>query len=298
MTTTAIDGILKGAIDVHTHSGPSPMPRQIDHVEAARQAAEAGFRAILVKCHYHSTVTDVLAMGPQLAGIPTQVLGGVALNTVAGGLNLHAVDLAVRLGGRMVWFPTISARAHLDHAAHNENTRSHFTPLGMLPQEPVPVLDEAGDVLPEVRTILEYTRDAGVAVSMGHLDAASATAVIEAAHELGQRRILVSHPNYIAGIDHALAKRLAALGTVFDQPIAMYDKLGERTLFPLEDLLAWIDAVGPEHTVLGSDLGQQGNPLPMEVYRSIVPRLLDAGVGEADLRLMLAMNPARLLGLD
>jgi len=294
----AIDQLLHGAIDMHTHSGPSPMPRRINHVEAARQAAEAGFRAILVKCHYHSTVTDILAMADQLADIPTQVYGGVALNTVTGGLNLHAVDLAVKLGGRMVWFPTISSTAHLEHAAHNENTRSHFTPLGMLPQEPVLVIDESGEVLPEVRTILEYTRDAGVAVSMGHLDAISATAVIEAAHEIGQRRILVSHPNYIAGIDHERAKYLAGLGAIFDQPIAMYDRLGAPTLFPLEELVGWIDAVGPEHTVLGSDLGQQGNPLPIEIYRSILPRLLDAGVGEADLKQILQVNTAFLLGLD
>ena len=295
---TAVDTLLNGAIDVHTHSGPSPMPRRIDHVEAARQAAEAGFRAILVKCHYHSTVTDVLAMADRLADIPTQVFGGVALNTVTGGLNLHAVDLAVRLGGRMVWFPTISSTAHLDHAAHNETTRSHFTPLGMLPQEPVVVIDESGEVLPEVRRILEYTRDAGVAISTGHLGAASATAVVEAAHEIGQQRILISHPNYVVGIDHKLGKHLASLGAVFDQPIAMYDKLGADTLFPLEELLGWIDAVGPEHTVLGSDLGQQGNPLPVDVYRHIVPRLLDAGISEADIRQMLAVNPARLLGLD
>ena len=295
---TAVDTLLNGAIDVHTHSGPSPMPRRIDHVEAARQAAEAGFRAILVKCHYHSTVTDVLAMADLLKDIPTEVYGGVPLNTVTGGLNLHAVDLAVKLGGRMVWFPTISAGGHLDHAAHNENTRSHFTPMGMLPQELVPVIDEAGEVLPEVRRILEYTSAAGVAVSTGHLDAVSATAVVEAAHEIGQKRILVSHPNYIAGIDHARAQHLADLGTVFDLPIAMYDKLGEKPMFPLEELLGWIDAVGPDHVVLGSDLGQLGNLLPMEVYRDIVPKLLDAGLPEKDLRQILAVNPAVLLGLD
>jgi dihydroorotase-like cyclic amidohydrolase len=295
---SSTDTLLKGAIDIHTHSGPSPMPRRIDHVEAARQAAEAGFRAILVKCHYHSTVTDVLAMASQLEGIPTQVFGGIALNTVTGGLNLHAVDLAVRLGGRMVWFPTISSTAHLEHAAHNETTRAHFTPLGMLPQEPVLVIDESGAVLPQVRQILEYTRDAGVAISTGHLDAISATAIVEAAHEIGQQRILISHPNYVVGIDHERGKYLASLGAVFDQPIAMYDRLGDKSLFPFEDLLGWIEAVGPEHTVLGSDLGQQGNPLPVEVYRHIVPRLLDAGVSEEAIRQMLAVNPARLLGLD
>ncbi|HWL02810.1 MAG TPA: DUF6282 family protein [Microbacteriaceae bacterium] len=295
---SAVDALLKGAIDIHTHSGPSPMPRRINHVEAAQQAAEAGFRAILVKCHYHSTVTDILSMEAQLAGIPTQVFGGVALNTVAGGLNLHAVDLAVKLGGRMVWFPTISSTAHLEHAAHNETTRAHFTPLGMLPQEPVPVIDDSGTVLPEVRAILEYTRDAGVAISTGHLDAASATAVVEAAHEVGQRRIMISHPNYIAGIDHELAKRLTTLGAKFEFPVAMFDKLDMPTLFTLEDLVGWIDAVGPEHALIGSDLGQAGNPLPVEAYRSLLPRLLDASVSEDAVRLMIQTNPAFLLGLD
>lgn len=148
---TAIDELLHGAIDLHTHSGPSPMPRRITHVEAARQASEAGFRAILVKCHYHSTVTDVLAMAPELDGLDTQVFGGVALNSVTGGLNPHAVDLALRLGGKIVWFPTISSAAHLAHAKTNAKTRSHFQPLGMMAQEEVPVLDDDGEVLPRVR---------------------------------------------------------------------------------------------------------------------------------------------------
>jgi len=295
---SAADALLKGAIDIHLHSGPSPMPRRINHVEAAQQAAAAGFRAILVKCHYHSTVTDVLAMEAQLRDVPTQVFGGVALNTVAGGLNLHAVDLAVRLGGRMVWFPTISSTAHLEHAAHDAGTRSHFTPLGMLPQEAVPVIDEAGTVLPEVRAILAYTRDAGVAISTGHLDAVSATAVVEAAHEIGQRRIMISHPNFIAGIDHDLAKRLTALGAKFEFPVAMFDKLDLPSLFTLDDLLGWIDAVGPEHALIGSDLGQAGNPLPVDAYRSLVPKLLDAGVSDDAVRLMIQANPAYLLGLD
>jgi hypothetical protein len=61
---SAVDSLLIGAVDLHCHSGPSPMPRRITHAEAARQADEAGFRAIVAKCHYHDTVTDILAMAP------------------------------------------------------------------------------------------------------------------------------------------------------------------------------------------------------------------------------------------
>jgi hypothetical protein len=118
---------------------------------------------------------------------------------------------------------------------------------------------------------------------------------VEAAAGAGQTRILISHPNYIAGIDHDLARYLAARGAVFEHEIGMYDN---DKLFPLDVLLGWIDAVGPEHTVIGSDLGQAGSQLPIEGYRSLLPRLLDAGITEGDVRLMIGGNQARLLGLD
>ena len=56
--------------------------------------------------------------------------------------------------------------------------------------------------------------------------------------------------------------------------------------------------IGPEHTSLGSDLGQVNNPLPIEAYKQIVGNLLDSGVREKDIQLMIRDNPARLLGLD
>ncbi len=71
----ALDRILKGAVDMHCHSGPSPFPRKMDHVEAAKQAESVGMRAIVVKSHHHPTVMDVRAMAPQLAGVRTQVFG-------------------------------------------------------------------------------------------------------------------------------------------------------------------------------------------------------------------------------
>jgi hypothetical protein len=46
----------------------------------------------VAKCHYHDTVTDILAMAPLLAGLKVQVFGGIALNSQNGGLNPFAVD--------------------------------------------------------------------------------------------------------------------------------------------------------------------------------------------------------------
>ena len=49
-----VAGLLVGAVDLHCHSGPSVMPRCIDHIEAMKQAADVGFRAVLIKDHYYS----------------------------------------------------------------------------------------------------------------------------------------------------------------------------------------------------------------------------------------------------
>ena len=88
MSAEVVARVLKGSVDLHVHPAPSPLPRRVDAVEAARAAEGIGMRAIVVKSHHHSTVTDVLALdGNGLDGLPVRVFGGIALNSAVGGLN-------------------------------------------------------------------------------------------------------------------------------------------------------------------------------------------------------------------
>jgi len=107
--------------------------------------------------------------------------------------------------------------------------------------------------------------------------------------------VLFSHPNYVNGIDKDKALSMARAGAYVEHCVVMYDN---EKIFPLSVLLEWIDAIGPEHTVLGSDLGQVGNQLPVEGYRSLLPKLLDSGIAESDVKLMISRNPGRLIGLE
>ena len=291
----AVENLLSGAIDLHCHSGPSPMPRRITHVEAAEQAAAHGFRAIVAKCHYHDTVTDVLAMAPQLAGVKTQVFGGIALNSQNGGLNPHAVDRSLKLGGKVIWFPTISSGTHLCHASHDPKVQSHFQPLGMMQSDEVPMFGEDGELRPEVHKIIGQAKEAGALISTGHLGPKPARALVEAAAAAGHTRIILSHPNYVVGVEGDDALHITGLGAVIEHELAMYHN---DKIFPFKTLLEWIELVGPDHTSLGSDLGQVGNPLPMEAWVGVVGRLLDSGVTEGDVKKMIQDNPARLIGLD
>ena len=291
----AVEELLVGAVDLHCHSGPSPMPRRITHAEAARQADALGFRAIVVKCHYHDTVTDVLSMAPLLDGVRTAVFGGIALNSQVGGLNPHAVDRSLRMGGRMIWFPTISSHEHLCHAAEDPAVRSHFQPMGMMASDEVSVFDDGGDVRPEVHAIVELAKQAGALISTGHLGPDSARALVETAVAHGHDRLILSHPNYVVDVDREQAVQLADLGVVIEHELAMYHN---DKIFPLSVLVDWINLVGPERTSLGSDLGQVGNPLPVEAYVAVTGRLLDSGVPPDAIRMMVRDNPVRLLGLD
>jgi hypothetical protein len=63
-------------------------------------------------------------------------------------------------------------------------------------------------------------------------------------------------------------------------------------------LMQWIEEIGPEHTVLASDLGQVGRPMPVDSFLRVGAALLDLGLPEKDLRLMVRDNPSYLLGLD
>ena len=72
----AVLKVLNGAVDLHCHSGPSPFPRRLNHVEAAYHGARIGMRAILVKSHHHNTVMDLLAMSTGSPTPPPPSTGG------------------------------------------------------------------------------------------------------------------------------------------------------------------------------------------------------------------------------
>ncbi len=59
-----------------------------------------------------------------------------------------------------------------------------------------------------------------------------------------------------------------------------------------------IKAVGADHMVLATDLGQTGNPTHPDGYELLVTGLKAAGIPQEDIDTMMRRNPARLLGLE
>jgi hypothetical protein len=297
MTDERVARILEGAVDLHVHPAPSPLPRRIDAADAARLAGEAGFRAIVVKSHHHSTVTDVLALAAE-EQLPSdvQVYGGIALNGPVGGLNPKAVDLALKMGGRIVWFPTIGSPQHIRHHAEHPDLKFPKLAVKLKPEEPIEIMAD-GRVRDEVYEILESAKEADAVVASGHLAPDRITALFEAAREVGVTRLLVNHPNFVVEASYEDARRWVELGALIEHSLCMYDDESSFYHWDVDTLVAWIEAVGAEHSTLGSDLGQMNNPLPTDSFRKIVDRLLDRGLGEDAVRRLVRDNPAELLGV-
>src|SRR5690606_31648868 len=85
----------------------------LDHHEALLDAAEAGFRALLFKDHFYLGVSHAVIL-EKLVPTGVKLFSGLALNNASGGINPHAVDHAAKIGAKIIWLPTLSAKNHID----------------------------------------------------------------------------------------------------------------------------------------------------------------------------------------
>ena len=260
---------LTGVVDLHIHTAPDVRPRSVTDIEAAQQARDAGMQAILIKSHVTCTADRAQIAESAVSGV--RVFGGLVLNEQVGGLNPAAVEAALALGGAIVWLPT----------------------FGGQPRTGVTVLDAEGQLKWVVREIMALVRDADRVVATGHIGFEESSAVVAAAREMGLRKVLITHPEWPGlNLSTKQLRALAGEGAFFE-----HCYLNSRDPAGLERITAQIRAVGVECTVLTTDLGQAGNPLPVEGMRAYIGALLDLGLSRAEVGRMMRENPAWLLGL-
>ena len=287
--------LLKGAVDLHCHSGPAAMPRILDHHDALLDAAEAGFRALLYKDHFYLGVSHCVIL-EKLVPTDVKLFSGIALNNASGGINPHAVDHAAKIGAKIVWLPTLSAKNHIDQA---EGAAKNFPKTAKKMLEPIPLsaLDGSGDVSDATKQVLDIIAEADIILAGGHLPAHELIKVFTEARSRGVRKMLVNHPTYIVDATDDDMRAMVELGAFMEHSIGMFIE-GSALTFTVQDLAHYIEVVGPERTVLSSDLGLLGSPRPLEGYRQIVAMLLDLQVPTSHIRMMIGDNAAGLLNLQ
>lgn len=290
-----IDALLVGAVDLHCHSGPSVMPRDIDHIEALQQASAAGLRAVLFKDHYYSVTPVVRLLENHYQDLGITMLSGVPLNNTTGGLNRYAVEHGLQLGANIVWMPTFSAGNHI---RHDHRHRSLPTTNEMLRPQMLTVVDDMGRIKDEVKFILDQIAQADAVLSAGHLHISEIWPLFEEAKARGVNRRLVQHPTFVIDASLRDIGELVSDGAFVEHSICMFVEDSRFKFFDPETLDGLIKAGTVEQTILGSDLGQIDNPSPVEGFRSVIGLCIELGYDDDQIRAMIGGNAARLMGLD
>jgi predicted metal-dependent phosphotriesterase family hydrolase len=74
--------------------------------------------------------------------------------------------------------------------------------------------------------------------------------------------------------------------------------IGKSKEFDFEDYAKAIRAVGVDHCILSSDMGQPANPLHPDALVTFFQGMKQQGFSQAEIDEMSKTNPARLLGLE
>ena len=281
---------LKGVIDMHVHTNPDLRKRAYDDFELMEAGIRVGARAIVIKTHQGTTMDRAY-----LCNRHNQIVhggsnnftmfGSITLNQVVGGINPKAVDSALKLGAKVVWLPTQSARNHMQKM--NQDT-----------SKCVEVVRD-GQVVPELKDVFELIKEHNAVLGTAHVSPEECFVVVEAARNAGVKNIVVTHPEWwIVGMSLEDQIRLVKDYDVILERCYAQNMGGGKYKSNLPANLELIQAVGYEHVMVDTDGGQTENPyweIAMEEYMQY---LVDHGMTEEQVYHMTKTIPARLLGLE
>src|SRR3984893_2578840 len=293
-----IDGLLEGAFDTHIHSAPDVLPRKFNDLELAQRFKARRMAGFVLKSHYICTAeraTLVTAIVPEI-----QAFGAIALNNSVGGLNPLALDIAGRLGAKVVWLPSVDNANELENIAGQKDESK--LPYWMSIAREMRALGIAacsltvpkdGKVPQAPRQCLEIVAKHDMVLATSHIRPSEVLPVVNAAKAVGVQRIVITHPEFPTTLlSIPQQQELARLGVYFERCFTT-PNTGK---IAWEQVYANIRQVGPETTILATDLGQSNAPYPDEGLGMFAARLLDNGFSEAEVRVMVRDNASQLLG--
>ncbi len=272
--------LLDGAIDIHVHAAPDPdAARRLDARALVHRARRAGMAGLVLKSHEYPTAPLAWALAGEVE--PLRVYGGLSLDHGVGGLNPEAVRVSLRIGAKVVWMPTFDAA---QWRAYRPSSQSRTGPA-------LRVLDADGRLLPEVMTILDMIGAHDAVLASGHLSVEETLVLMREARGRAIRSV-VTHAAFWFPVD--AQRELAGMGAYIEQcAMPSFGPGGDEAF---EQVAAQVRAVGPEHVILSTDLGQAPNPDPPVGLGMWADYFVMSGFAEDDVRRMVRDNPATLLG--
>jgi hypothetical protein len=279
--TKSLGQLMQGAIDFHVHADPDPYhSRRLDVLDLALQAKEAGMKAVVAKCHHYGTAPLVYLVNKIVPGFT--LIGSLTLNSEVGGLNPEVVEVAAKSGAKVIWMPTSSSVVD----------RKKRGSAG------ISLVDSGGKLLPSVISILEIIRENNMVLGTGHISIPEIYSVTAEGIRRGVK-VTITHPlnsHFGSVLTLEQQKELGKMGAYIEQCfVSCMPVLGGMSPKVLVD---HIKAVGEEHCILSTDFGQALHPTPPEGFRMMVANMIQFGLSEKEIEILVKVNPSNLLGID
>jgi hypothetical protein len=277
--------LLRGAYDVHQHSGPSPhTERLFDELDLAIHGCYIGLGGIVFKEQFMPStrsariVQKVVDQWADEHGKKRiEIFGGVCLNYAVGGLNADAVIASYRMGGKYVWFPNVDSNHH--RLVVNEGVG-----------QGIDLIDDADKVVPQAREILDLMAQTDMVLGVGHQSTRERFAIVREAVALGVKRIEITHVNFPPSwLTPEQCKAMADMGAY----VSIYAI--DDAYYSWDDVMQVYRAVGPERMLIASDRGHISTGHPIDGLRRLIVGFMQSGVPDDHIRLMCRTNPASLL---
>lgn len=298
-----------GAIDIHCHAHAG----QQDALALGKYASRCGMRGLLFKTIDSAgddaaavrAVADDLARWGDAEGVrPVECWAGALVSADDRPPSAAWVEERIDAGTAAIWLPVFNHANTL----HKVGGRSIWWDPAADPDDHTPplpwdeavaighyLLDEGGALRPEVREIVRIVADRDVALFFGHATHKEIFLLAEEVERLGFDRAVVDHP-YSPFVDLSIAqmKQLAAAGVTLN---FTYDELSPLLGVDPAKMYAAIRAVGVGHFTLSSDAGEPLFPNSVECIRLIRGYMEAFGLDADELRLVSAVNPAKVVGI-
>lgn len=280
---------LQGVIDMHVHTNPDIRHRAYNDFELMEAAIRVGARAIVIKTHQGTTMDRAY-----LCNLHNQLMhqgdndftmfGSVTLNRQVGGINPAAVESGLKLGARVIWLPTQSARNH----KHKQNQSV---------ADSVDVVSDSG-IVPELKDVFDLVKEHNAVLGTAHISPEECFRVVEAARDAGVKKIVVTHPEWwLVGMSLDDQVRLVKdydviLEHCYAQPLG-----GGKYKSNLPMNLEAIKACGYKNVMVCTDGGQVENPNWEIALEEYMQYLVDNGIPEEQVYYMTHNIQSDLLDL-
>lgn len=289
--------LIRGGYDLHVHSAPDVLPRKMDDIEMAKRIEESGMAGYAIKSHYFCTSERAQLIRQLFPAC--DAVGTMTLNSSVGGINPSAVEMAARSGAKLIWFPTCDSAHERAYVLSGKYKKQPY--WATIVQEmaadgnaapTVTVLDEKGGLTEEAYTVLKVMAKYNLILATSHMSHEETFALVKGAADVGLKKIIITHadfPTTFYTIEEQ--KKLVDMGAYIEHCYTTW----ATGKVDLETSIEQIKAIGADHVILATDLGQKANIYPDEGMLAYATKLYEAGFSAEDVRKTTVYNPAALL---